>query len=301
MLKRECKDYINKQSDEKTINLQLQKKLQFLGIKLDTEDGHLFYEKSVTPLKLNFELIFVRHGETFGNCGQVTYEGKIDHDMVKSNRKNRENRIFQGYVDTEINQLTEYGKQQALEVALKLEQFIQNGWLPDVIFYSPLSRAKETGLPFVKRNNLENYYFPLDDIKEMSFGSWDNRRISDFKPDDSSHLFYRNQHALIKHSGKNGDGVHQEAENFCEVLLRAQKTLQELNIKYSGKKILMFSHSMFGAACCILLGKGQIIEHGDYLAFDGHKKNGESYTMPNAMPFYLSGEQSIQSKKNFKM
>lgn len=50
----------------------------------------------------------------------------------------------------------------------------------------------------------------------------------------------------------------------------------------------MFSHSMFGAACQILLGQGKINFPEKYLAFDGKSAAGFSYTMPNAEPVILN-------------
>ncbi len=264
------------------------KKLQALGIILNVKTGHLFYSKNFQPLKLNFELVFVRHGETYGNCGQSTANGKVDLSLVNSAIKNSEKRIFQGDVDTEINQLTALGKSQAEEAAIKLEnELLNNNWVPNIVLHSPLSRAKETGLPFVKRNDLHEIFVSHNGIREMSFGSWDNRRVCDLKPTDSCHSFYQNQNALVKARG-NVSGT--PSESFCDVLQRAYVTLQELNERLPHSKIIMFSHSMFGAACCILLGKGQRIENGEHLAFDGKRSNGEYYTMPHATPFHLNVE-----------
>lgn len=130
----------------------------------------------------------------------------------------------------------------------------------------------------------------------MSFGAWDNRRLADMNAENTCHLFYRNQNALIKQNGINGNGVEQCAENFCELLLRAFRVLNDLNHDYANKKIIIFSHSMFGAACCILFGKGQKIENGEYLAFDGKRSNGEHYTMPYATPFILNAVQQFSEK-----
>jgi broad specificity phosphatase PhoE len=264
---------------EKKMNIP--RKLLDLGIEVDSKTGHLFYSSTFKPLELNFELVFVRHGETFGNCGQSTAEGKIDHDLVNSHTKNSANRIFQGDVDKDINQLTATGKDQAVNAAEKLEkEFLDQGWIPDVIFHSPLTRARETAIPFVERNKFHKKFQPLDEIKEMSFGEWENQRVSDMKENDVCHSFYREQHALVKSEGS--------SENFCEVLLRAYNVLTNLNASHRGQKIVMFSHSMIGAAISILCGKGQKIENGNYLAFDGKKSNNDSYTMPHATPCLLN-------------
>ncbi|HRE31356.1 MAG TPA: hypothetical protein PLD88_05215, partial [Candidatus Berkiella sp.] len=85
----------------------------------------------------------------------------------------------------------------------------------------------------------------------------------------------------------NGSGRYQVAESFCNLLARAAGVLQWLDNNFARKKILLFSHSMFGAACCILLGKGNYVENDDYLAFDGKRSDGTSYVMPHATPIKL--------------
>jgi broad specificity phosphatase PhoE len=267
----------------------LKSELMSLGIVLDIATGHLFYDTNFIPLKLNYELLFVRHGETYGNCGQSSSKGHIDANLVKLNIKNQNSRIFQGCVNEDINQLTSTGIRQAQEAAKQIEnQFLKNGWKPDIIYHSPLSRARNTALPFIEQNNLWHFFQLHDGIREMSFGSWDNRRICDFSIDDKCHQFYRNQNALIKNSGINGNGVYQKAESFCEVILRARRVLLDLEKTYFSKKIMFFSHSMFGAACCILLGKGQKVEGDNYLAFDGKRQDGSSYVLQHCKPIILT-------------
>ncbi|HTM63965.1 MAG TPA: histidine phosphatase family protein [Gammaproteobacteria bacterium] len=264
---------------------ELKHELSKLGIDLDIISGHLFYSPEFKPLTLDFDLVFVRHGETFGNCGQSTSNGEIDQVLVMGNIKDSEKRIYQGNVDENINQLTEYGKQQARDTAEKLKHhYSQNNSEPDIILMSPLTRAIDTATPYIINNNFHHRSYIYDDIREMSFGSWDNRRVCDLHSDNRCHLFYLDQHALVK------DTTIPGAESFCDVILRAHKALTDLNDYYLNKRILMFSHSMLGAACCILLGKGQIIENGNHLAFDGKRKDGSYYTMPNATPFSLTAQ-----------
>lgn len=269
--------------------IELQKNLFDIGIDLDLLTGHLFYSSHFKPLALNFELIFIRSGETYGSCGQSTETGKIDNELVRLDMKDKEKRVYQGNVDAEINQLTSQGKQQASVASEKLRYYLlENGWEPDFILISPLSRARETALPFLQANKLEEVAVIYDEIKEMSFGDWENRRICDIEPDDPSHFFYKNQHALVKSGGILDEGKEQHSENFCEVLLRAYKVLSDLNNKNAGKRIIMFSHSLFGSACCILLRRGQQYENHEYLAFEGKRSDGTDYAIPHAKPFILN-------------
>lgn len=268
--------------------MEIQKKLNQLGIVLETDTGHIFYAPNFKPMELNVELILIRHGETFGNCGQTTQQGDIHDELVKTEVKDAAKRVYQGNVDKAINQLTQLGKRQALHAAIKLEvSFLQKKWIPDLVLHSPLARAKDTGIPFIIRNGLEHRYLPCPGIQEMSFGAWENRRVCDIDPAHRCHAFYLDQDALVKESGLDCHGLYQEGESFCDVLLRAHNTLSRLNEEYVNKKMVLFSHSMFGAACAILTGKGQRIENGNYLAFDGKKKDGSSYALTHAEPFCL--------------
>lgn len=265
------------------INLHKYKdQLARLGIDLDVNSGQLSYARSFTSLRLEFELLFIRHGETYGNCGQVTANGTIDIELVRKGIKSIENRIYQGNVDSQINQLTKFGRQQASAVSNELlHNFLDKGWYPDYILVSPLMRARDTALPFIRDNKFENRSVIHYGIREMSFGSWENKRLCDFDQDHPCHLFYREQNALVKCDTLNG-------ENFCDTLLRAYDVLVSLNLEYPGKKLLVFSHSMFGAACCILLGRGENFEGHNNIAFDGKRKNGNSYALPNAKPVLLN-------------
>jgi hypothetical protein len=75
-----------------------------------------------------------------------------------------------------------------------------------------------------------------NEMREMSFGAWDNWRVCGFAAADSCHLFYKNQHVLVKEAGINGNHEQQEGENFVGVLLRAYFVLQSINEKHAGKK-----------------------------------------------------------------
>lgn len=52
-----------------------------------------------------------------------------------------------------------------------------NGWLPDLIVYSPLTRAKMTGEAFAKRHP-EIQTVVVRGVTEMAFGEWDDVRVS---------------------------------------------------------------------------------------------------------------------------
>lgn len=52
----------------------------------------------------------------------------------------------------------------------------KDAWVPDIIVYSPLGRAIDTGLPFAtKHNSIPS--ITVNKTAEMAFGSWDNQRV----------------------------------------------------------------------------------------------------------------------------
>jgi len=239
-------------SHERESGRALRDRVATLGLQLELECGHLSYHESFRPTALRYHLTFVRHGQTEANV---------------------EPRHFQGQVDEPKNQLDGMGRAQARSVAAKLVARCRQGWLPDAIYVSPLRRARDTAAPFLDASGLWERFAVLPAIREMSFGHWDNRRVIAFAPDDPCHLLYREQHALVK-----GD----RGECFVEVVLRAHAVLVELNHRHANHEVLMFSHSMFGAACAILTGNGRHVRGAPHLGFDG------PYIFPHAEPVRLA-------------
>eukprot|EP01054_Gregarina_sp_Poly1_P000861 Gregarina_sp_Poly_1__860@NODE_1205_length_4786_cov_414_183725_g825_i0_p2_GENE_NODE_1205_length_4786_cov_414_183725_g825_i0NODE_1205_length_4786_cov_414_183725_g825_i0_p2_ORF_typecomplete_len320_score59_71His_Phos_1/PF00300_22/2_7e02His_Phos_1/PF00300_22/4_7e23Lipase_3/PF01764_25/0_15His_Phos_2/PF00328_22/0_24Hydrolase_4/PF12146_8/4_7e03Hydrolase_4/PF12146_8/0_31Chlorophyllase/PF07224_11/0_43DUF3106/PF11304_8/0_2DUF3106/PF11304_8/1_6e03Esterase/PF00756_20/2_4e03Esterase/PF00756_20/3_7e03Esterase/ len=243
--------------------------MQQLGLKLDSETCHVSYAPDFTPLKLDYDLCYVRHGKTEGNT---------------------EPRIYQGFCDYWENQLNETGKRQALEAAAKMEQTLPQ-FTPDLILCSPLGRAIETGEAFFK-NHREIPCRVHYGAREQQFGVWDNMQLRWMPEDDICHLFYLDQNVLVKapapHRG--GDGKLYAAECFIDLIERVAVFLRSLNDESEVKaanaagrraKILIYGHSMAGAATSILLGHGKVFTEAGALGFDG------KYIMPNATPTML--------------
>eukprot|EP00922_Rhytidocystis_sp_ex-Travisia-forbesii_P057312 GHVS01084910.1.p1 GENE.GHVS01084910.1~~GHVS01084910.1.p1 ORF type:complete len:393 (+),score=76.04 GHVS01084910.1:174-1352(+) len=284
----------------------MQSHLEQLGFCLSPDIGRIRYSNLFQPLSLSYDICYVRHGRTEGNS---------------------EPRVFQGQVDYLSNFLNCVGQEQAVEAAARLKSLgTAEGWVPDVILTSPLTRAKQTAVPYLMQRASGDSVLSAvhDGLKEMAFGSWDNMLLGDLPVDSIAHLFYCQQNVLVKssephkvdvkllppcgsyhNSSRKQDQQKEEeipAENFVEVLSRARATLLELNkhplIVTAGKRrhatvqnggssgggnkvrVLVFGHSMSGAAISILMGHGMCDKEG-YLGFDG------SYIMPNATPTFL--------------
>merc|ERR1719401_3340871 len=93
------------------------------------------------------------------------------------------------------------------------------------------------------------------------------------------------------------DGSSIDGECFVEVLTRMHTVLARLNERLSGAKlerrplVVMYGHSMAGAAVSILTGNGKIVDDTNYLGFDG------KYIMPNATPVFLVQKEASPLKR----
>ena len=241
-----------------------------LGLSLDVEGGQVSYASDFEEKRvpLSFDFVYCRHGKTTGNT---------------------EPRVYQGYVDEPSNALNEIGLAQAEEAADKLDALNLD---PDLVVLSPLSRAAETGLAYTRRHpELEDRIEYWEDAAEMRFGAWDNVMVKDLAEDNICHLFYLAQNAVVKPAApyqRPSDGKRFQPENFVEMAERMKGVLERLNAQMqplaaAGKQplVIMYGHSMAGAALSILTGNGKVVDGETYLGFDG------KYIMPNATPVYL--------------
>ncbi|KAL3925610.1 MAG: hypothetical protein SGPRY_003606 [Prymnesium sp.] len=242
-----------------------------MGLDLDLHGGQVSYaqgfEEKLVPLCFSF--LYCRHGKTTGNT---------------------EPRVYQGFVDEPQNALNQIGLDQAEEAADKLDALQLD---PDLIVLSPLSRAAETGLAYVRRHpELEERVEYWDDAAEMRFGAWDNVMVKDLDEESIGHLFYLDQNTVVKTKEpyvRPSDGKAFESENFIDTLERMHGVLRRLNEQMAPKAaqsdkpplVIMYGHSMAGAALSILTGNGKQVDDQSYLGFDG------KYIMPNATPVYL--------------
>jgi dienelactone hydrolase len=131
----------------------------------------------------------------------------------------------------------------------------------------------------------------------MRFGDWDNMMVKDMPTDSICHLFYLGQNAVVKSSGLYEDpasGTSVAGENFVEVLQRTRQMLSSLEAAVTAlpnrpdgkpKQVIIYGHSMAGAALSILTGNGKVVDGTSYLGFDG------KYIMPNATPVKLADAQ----------
>lgn len=243
-----------------------------LGIAVDLESGHISYAKDFEAkrLRLNFNLLYCRHGKTTGNT---------------------EPRVYQGFVDEPENALNEVGLGQAEAAADKLDAL---GVSPDLIVLSPLSRAADTGEAWIRRHEeLRPKVEAWPESAEMHFGAWDNVKVKDLEDENICHLFYLQQNAVVKSFEDYtlpSTGEKIPGENFVETILRMHGVLQKLQDRFPAGAadrplVIMYGHSMAGAAISVLCGKGKNVDGEAFLGFDG------KYIMPNATPTWLYTEE----------
>ena len=83
--------------------------------------------------------------------------------------------MYQGFVDEPENALNKVGLAQAEEAAERLEAL---GVAPDLVVLSPLSRASETGMAWVRQHpEAAGLVETWDETAEMRFGAWDNVKV----------------------------------------------------------------------------------------------------------------------------
>ncbi|MCX6721210.1 MAG: histidine phosphatase family protein [Candidatus Staskawiczbacteria bacterium] len=151
-------------------------------------------------MKLNNTYYILRHGESKGNV---------------------EN-IVSCWPEKFHNFLTEKGKEQIRAAAEKLEN--KN---IDLIFCSPLLRAKETAGIVGKKLNIK----PKIDkrLRELGFGIFNGKPVEDFERHFANHA-----DRIINKPPK--------GENYQDVTKRMFEFFKNINKKYKGKNILIVSH-----------------------------------------------------------
>lgn len=100
------------------------------------------------------QLILVRHGETLHNVAGIA----------------------QGWNDSE---LSGKGREQVGKLAERLKRYE-----PDALFSSPLGRALSTATAIMDVLKMEINV--LEDLREMSYGGWENRSFLDIRRDEPS-------------------------------------------------------------------------------------------------------------------
>jgi probable phosphoglycerate mutase len=155
------------------------------------------------------------------------------------------------------SRLTRKGRKQAKELVKKIKI------KPDIIFSSPLKRAKQTAYYFIKKYKIKPVI--LDILKEQDFGDWsglDATKVKKLYP--KSFFSYAN--------GEKSNFVINcpNGESYEQIKKRAKKFLDFLKENYKNKTIFVFSHGVFIISIIELITKIKPPQ-----VFNLHLKNAE--------------------------
>lgn len=128
------------------------------------------------------------------------------------------------------NPLTEYGKEMVRESVEKLkEKLDKEGQVIDLIFYSPLTRTKETAEIAAKMLN-ENVKSKQDArLREVGFGIFNGGRLE---------AMWKN----FKTEEERIEGRPPKGESYVEILDRMTNAVEDIEKKYKERNVLLVSH-----------------------------------------------------------
>ncbi len=177
-----------------------------------SEDGERIVIDSVDMLRKYSKqkitkIVFVRHGQAEHNVLQMSSSA------------------------LDLHPLTPLGLEQATRTA---EQLLM-GEKPDVVFSSPILRARQTGEAYTKRAGFE---MVLDDrLSEIHSGDWEEKSQQDplIKASRDAYKNMSTEERFIMKRGGNG-------ESWADLEVRVKDFLDEILEKYSGQTVLCFSH-----------------------------------------------------------
>lgn len=150
----------------------------------------------------------VRHGQTELNLAEKFQGGDIDSPLTEEG----------------IKRIEKFG------MYLKDETF-------DCVVSSSQYRAYHTAEIIMKKNNNFDGSIEKDNgIKEIGFGDWEGKLVTDYQHLEMFKKFKQEPHLY------NGKGHH--AENYDEVFKRGKRVLEGLAKRYPKGKVLVVAHGV---------------------------------------------------------
>jgi broad specificity phosphatase PhoE len=153
--------------------------------------------------KLNTRLGLVRHGQTYANIDKV----------------------WHGHTDTE---LTSEGYQQAKQLGEHFHRYMK----PDVIYASPLQRARITAESIAKAFDLEVNLDPR--LMEFNLGDWEGRTFDSLTADDD----------ILAQLVSNPDFTAPNGESQQLVKKRIVAAIDEVVARHPQQNIVIVAHGV---------------------------------------------------------
>jgi isoleucyl-tRNA synthetase len=176
-----------------------------------SEDGERIVVDSVETLKKYSKqkitkIIFVRHGQA-------------EHNVLEMSSS-----------ALDLHHLTDLGREQAKHSAEKMKNLT-----PDIVFSSPILRARETAEAFTKPRGFE---MVLDErLGEIKSGDWEEKSQHDpaIKASRDAYKNMTTEDRFVMKRGSTG-------ESWADLEARVQNFLDDVLEKHAGKTILCFAH-----------------------------------------------------------
>ena len=173
----------------------------------------------------------VRHGQTSANIDQV----------------------WHGYTDTP---LTALGQAQAQKLGSHFHHYMQ----PDVIYASPLQRAKITAQAIASNHNIEVNLAPR--LMEFNLGDWEGRSFQELRDDGN----------IIEQLVSNPDFTPPNGESQNQVKERFVAAIEDIVSRHPQQNVVLVAH---GAAIGIALSH---YLHGDSRRWPKYSKANTAFT-----------------------
>lgn len=197
---------------------EIANKLKTYGIQVDTENGQIYYDRCCV-LRLECHVLYLlRHGETYGT------QSKEFMSDTSANAK-----------------LTYYGIDKLKKTAeqLRMMDF-------DVIFYSSISRVKETFEVVYGQIGGATYCEEISWMVGIDNAGWEQKNKEELTGIDAEDFYQRE----IKHN------IFAKSSRGCcwgEVLCRCIKLIEYINQSCQGKRVLLISQGSIARGLRIVL------------------------------------------------
>ena len=165
------------------------------------------------------ELVLVRHGESQGNVA--------DREALDAGK---------AYLDLDVRdadvELSETGRKQAESVREHLRSLPEDQW-PTAIVSSPYRRARQTAE--IVAEGLDVPFVVDERVRERDLGAFDGMTWIGIEQEFGQESKRRARAGKYYYRPPGG-------ESWCDVVLRVRQVLLELQERYAGERLWVFSH-----------------------------------------------------------